>query len=66
MNGKEKFWEFFEDGEHNIKTPEVKGIFEKIYRDFKAHAEKKTVMLFNCPPRNNFYGCTIYFTYQYK
>ena len=38
---REKFEEFFEDGELNIKTPEIKNLFEKVYADFKAFAETK-------------------------
>jgi 5'-deoxynucleotidase YfbR-like HD superfamily hydrolase len=32
---KEKFEEFFEDGNLNIKTPEIRKIFEKIYGEFR-------------------------------
>lgn len=32
---KEKFEEFFEDGNLNIKTPEIRKLFEKIYGEFR-------------------------------
>ncbi len=37
---KNKFAEFFEDGRKNIKTPEIRRIFEKVRADFKLIAEK--------------------------
>jgi putative hydrolase of HD superfamily len=43
---KKKFAEFFEDGEQNITTPEIRAAFSKVRDDFK-HISEKTGMLFN-------------------